>query len=225
MRLALISDVHANAVALEAVLEDVRARGADRILCAGDVVGYYPYPNETVELFRKHEIVSIQGNHDRAILQTDVRRLAPVAGDAAIWTAFHLAPRSREYLRSLPPRTGLKAGGLSVAICHGSPRDDDQYVYEEEAGEDLLDLSRGELLVLGHTHIPYVKKLPGGLIVNPGSVGQPRDGIPRSSYTLFDTEEMKAANQRVAYDVREVAEATRAMGLPDYLAERLFTGV
>lgn len=225
MKLALISDVHANVVALEAVLDDIRARGADRILCAGDVVGYYPYPNETVELFRKHDITSIQGNHDRAVLRTDPRGLNPLAGDTAVWTALRLSASSMEYLRSLPSRTRLCVDGISVAICHGSPRDDDEYTYENEADEDLLTMAQSELLVMGHTHVPFVRKLPGGVIVNPGSVGQPRDGVPEASYALFDTGEMGATNHRVAFDIDAVAEATRSAGLPDFLAERLYHGM
>lgn len=225
MMLALISDVHANVVALEAVLDDIRARGADRILNAGDVVGYYPYPNETVELLRANGVVSIQGNHDRAVLQADAGRLNQAAGDAVLWTAGRLAASSLEHLRSLPPRAQMQVDDIAVGLYHGSPRDDDEYVYEERAGDDLLVISQSDLLVMGHTHIPYVKRLACGTIVNPGSVGQPRDGIPDAAYAIFDTDGMDAAVHRVAYDIEEVAEATGSAGLPARLAERLYSGL
>lgn len=225
MRLALISDVHANVVALEAVLDDIEVRDADMILSAGDVVGYYPYPNETVELFRARGIISIRGNHDRAVLRADPRGMNPVAGDAIMWTAFHLTASSLRYLRSLPPRAQLHADRIAVGLYHGSPRDDDEYVYEGQACKELLAMSHSELMVLGHTHIPYVKKHPGGVIVNPGSVGQPRDGVPEASYSVFDIDTNEATNHRVAYDIGKVAEATRDAGLPDRLADRLFSGL
>ncbi|MBI0583579.1 MAG: metallophosphoesterase family protein [Methanomassiliicoccus sp.] len=224
MNIALISDVHANVVALEAVLEDMGGRGVERILCAGDIVGYYPYPDETVSLLREREVMCIQGNHDRAVLSTGTGGMNPQAGSAAKWTANNIAPFSIAFLRSLPRHLSLELGGVRVAMYHGAPFDDDHYIFEDEAEEVLLRMAGCELLVLGHTHVPYIKRFPGGTIVNPGSVGQPRDGDPDACYAIFDTDRRRAAYLRVPYDIERVAERTVGSGLPRPLADRLWSG-
>jgi putative phosphoesterase len=224
MKLGLISDVHANLIALTAVLEDMRDRGIERVVSAGDVVGYYPYPNETVALFHEWDIDSIQGNHDRAVLSADASNFNPAARNAVSWTAAHLNRASMDYLRGLPRRLLLTIDGMRVAVVHGAPFDDDYYLYEEESQESLLTMAKAELLVLGHTHVPFIKRYPSGTVVNPGSVGQPRDGDPEASYAIFDTTSRKTINRRVAYDIEAVASRTREVGLPGMLADRLSLG-
>lgn len=224
MKLALISDVHANLIALRAVLEDMEGRGVDTILCAGDVVGYYPYPVQTISMFLERRIISIQGNHDRAVLNAGDLNLNPMASSAVVWTAKHIDDRSLEFLRSLPRRLSTVLDGVRVAVYHGAPFDDDHYVFEDEADEDLLTMARCDLLVLGHTHVPFIRRHPSGIIVNPGSVGQPRDSDPDSSYAIYDTERRRAVYLRVPYDISEVAEHTLSAGLPRSLAERLGHG-
>ena len=224
MMVALISDVHANLVALAAVLDDMNGRGIERIISAGDVVGYYPYPNETVALFRERGVLSIQGNHDRAVVTANGSAFNPAASNAVTWTASQLSATSLDYLRQLPRHLSLRVGGVRIAVFHGMPTDDDRYLYEEECYENLLALSKSDVLVLGHTHVPFIKRYPSGTIINPGSVGQPRDGDPEASYAIFDTSTRKAANRRVAYDIDEVASRTRAAGLPGMLADRLSLG-
>lgn len=225
MKVALISDVHANVVALAAVLEDIDTRGVDAIVSAGDVVGYYPYPNETIGLFRERGIRSIQGNHDRAVLSADPAYFNPWAASAVFWTARQLTEASVDYLRSLPRKLGLELDGTRIAVYHGAPFDDDYYLYEDEAQEFTLNMSKSDLLVLGHTHIPFIRRFSSGVIVNPGSVGQPRDGDPEASYAVFDTATGKARNMRVAYDIEKVATKTREAGLPKSLADRLWQGI
>lgn len=224
MKLALISDVHANVVALRAVLEDMDERSVDAVLCAGDVVGYYPCPVETVSLFRERRIISIQGNHDRAVLSAGDMHFNPAAASAVMWTARHIDQASREFLRGLPRSLHIERGEMRVAIYHGAPFDDDHYVFEDEADKELLDMARCDLLVLGHTHVPFIRRYASGMIVNPGSVGQPRDGDPDASYAIFDTERRRAALLRVPYDLEEVVERTLSAGLPRALAERLRRG-
>ncbi len=225
MRLALISDVHANVVALRSVLDDISDQGADRIVSAGDIVGYYPYPNETIDLFRSNNILSILGNHDVAVLSIDPSTMSSMASSAVIWTAKQLNAASRKFLLSLERRDRARFDGLSILICHGSPFDDDQYIYEDEADSSLLDESKADVLVLGHTHVPYVNRFDKGIIINPGSVGQPRDGNALSSYTIFDTISKEAENHRVGYDIDKVAKRVIEEGLPEELAERLSFGI
>ncbi len=224
MKIALISDVHANLIALKAVLRDMEERGVDTILCAGDVVGYYPYPVETISLLRERHVTSIQGNHDRAVLNAWDNNLNPMARSAVTWTANHIGERSREYLRGLPRHISIELDGVRVAVYHGAPFDDDHYVFEDEADESLLAMAKCDLLVLGHTHVPFIRRYPSGVIVNPGSVGQPRDGDPDSSYAIFDTARERAMYLRVPYDISEVVERTLKVGLPRSLAERLELG-
>jgi len=224
MKLALISDVHANLIALRAVLEDVTTRGVDAILCAGDVVGYYPYPVETIALFRERHITSIQGNHDRAVINAGSLDLNPMASSAVAWTASNIDAPSLSFLRGLPRSLRIERDGVRIAIYHGAPFDDDHYVFEDEANEDLLRMAECDLLVLGHTHVPFIRRYGRGMIVNPGSVGQPRDGDPDASYAIYDTERRTATYLRIPYDITEVVERTLNAGLPRSLADRLRRG-
>jgi putative phosphoesterase len=224
MKLALISDVHANIVALRAVLDDMDGRGVDGILCAGDVVGYYPYPVETVSLFRAEHITSIQGNHDRAVISAGGLDLNPMASSAVMWTASNIDALSMSFLRSLPRNLLIERDGVRIAVYHGAPFDDDHYVFEDEADESLLRMAGCDLLVLGHTHIPFIRRYAKGTIVNPGSVGQPRDGDPDACYAIYDTESRRAIYLRVPYDITEVVERTLSAGLPTSLADRLRRG-
>ncbi len=224
MKIALISDVHANLVALKAVLEDMEGRDVEKILSAGDVVGYYPFPNETVSLFRDRLIISIQGNHDRAVLSTGDPRMNPWANSAVSWTLAHLSESSVEYIRTMPRHRSMSIDGTSIALYHGAPFDDDYYLFEEEATEEVLQSTGCSLLVLGHTHVPFIKRYRSGMILNPGSIGQPRDGDPDSCYAIYDTETHKAFLLRVPYDIGAVAEMTIQAGLSSSLANRLYVG-
>lgn len=224
MKLALISDVHANLIALRAVLKDMDDRGVDAILCAGDVVGYYPYPVETISLFQERHVTSIRGNHDRAVVSAGRLDLNPMASSAVVWTAGHIDAPSLSFLRGLPRNLHIERGGVRIAIYHGAPFDDDHYVFEDEADESLLRMASCDLLVLGHTHVPFIRRHPKGMIVNPGSVGQPRDGDPDACYAIYDTERRRAIYLRVPYDIAEVMERTIGVGLPSSLADRLMYG-
>ena len=174
MRVAFLSDVHANLPALRAVLEELDRQGVDRIFHAGDIVGYYPFPNETIRDFQAHGIITILGNHDRAALHANASGLNPMASTAARWTARHLDENSLKFLRSLRPDLNVFIGALRASMFHGSPRDDDEYVYEIEADEGLIDRCGCRLLVLGHTHIPYVvTDVTGGPSSTRGRWGSP----------------------------------------------------
>ncbi len=162
MRVAFLSDVHANLPALRAVLEELDRQGVDRIFHAGDIVGYYPFPNEIIREFQAHGIITILGNHDRAALHANASGMNPMASTAARWTARHLDENSLMFLRTLRPDLNVFIGALRASMFHGSPRGDDEYVYEIEADEGLIDRCGCRLLVLGHTHIPYRgKDVPG----------------------------------------------------------------
>jgi putative phosphoesterase len=223
--LAIIADIHSNLPALEVVMEQIAQEGVDQILCAGDIVGYGPYPNEVIERLKGIEITAIQGNHDRAVLSHDSSNMNIQAQDAVWWTIDNLKQDSHDYLAQLHAKRSFSWNGLRMGIFHGSPRNDDEYIPEESADEELLALAKSDFLVLGHTHVPFVKSLDQGTIVNPGSVGQPRDGDPRASLTIYDHRLRRFEVKRLAYDIDRVAEAMRASGLPSFLSMRLYSGI
>jgi putative phosphoesterase len=225
VRYAIMSDVHANIHALERVMEDVDSQGADVIICAGDLVGYYPFPNEVVGEMRKRNAICIAGNHDRACVNLDTFNMNPLAANAIFWTVKHISDASMNYLSKLRPRATLNLGGTAAAMFHGSPSNDDEYVFEEDANADLIQLARAQIVISGHTHVPYVKRIPEGVLVNPGSVGQPRDGDPRASYLIYEERERDFVLRRIEYPVEEAAKAVASAGLPDYLGARLMSGI
>ncbi len=225
MRLAVLSDVHSNLPALQAVLADVDRVGAEGIWVAGDLVGYNPRPNEVLELLRSRRVRAIRGNHDRAALGGDTSWFNELAAAAIRWTRIQLTPASVGYLKELEDRTrGAMPEGL-VAMYHGSPRNDDEYVFPWAADESVVRMAGAPFVILGHTHFPMVLPFRSGLLVNPGSVGQPRDGNPRAAWGVLDLTRRRFDVRRVTYDIDAVATEIRRAGLPNELADRLYSGV
>ena len=225
MRYAIISDIHSNIHALDMVLQDIDDQGADVIICAGDLVGYCPFPNEVIDALKDRRAICISGNHDRACANLDTFNMNPLAAKAIFWSVKNITEEGMGYLRRLMPSARLNLGGIAAAMFHGSPRMDDEYVFEEDADAGLLQIAKAEIMISGHTHVPYVKRLPQGILVNPGSVGQPRDGDPRASYLLFDERGQEFALRRIEYPTKEAASAVRSAGLPEFLGERLLSGI
>ncbi len=224
---AVISDVHSNLEALEKVLADV---GGMKVFCLGDIVGYGANPNEVVELVRKKGVTSVMGNHDYAAVTADTRMFNPRAAMSANWTTRELTGSNLDYLRSLPRQVRLELGGVKAFLTHGSP-DDTLWEYVHPVTHSQLFgyyLSKLGvcLLGLGHTHIPFVWKGNEGIVFNPGSVGQPRDGDRRASFAIVASGDDSASVQvrRVDYDYEEAAEKIRERGLPEQNASRLSRG-
>ncbi|MEM3030975.1 MAG: metallophosphoesterase family protein [Candidatus Micrarchaeia archaeon] len=230
MRVALISDAHANLPALLEVLRKIDALAPDGILCAGDVVGYNPFPNEVVGELRKRKIPCVMGNHDWACLSGDTGWFNPSAAAAIEWTRERLTRENMEWIAKLPKRIEKNLGGLRVLVVHGSPDDElFEYVFQEDAEERAERwLGETDVLVLGHTHVPMGLGVEIGgkerMIVNPGAVGQPRDGNPRASLAVLDTEEFKCEWGRAEYDAGGVRDEIRRQGLPPELGDRLLAG-
>ena len=224
MLAGLIADVHSNAVALRAVLSVLDAMGAEKILHAGDIVGYNPYPDETIELFKKKKIISILGNHDRALITGDTSDFNPYAAAALKWTGRVISPGNIDYIRGLKNVERIILQGKRIALVHGSPRDVDEYIYPDDAEPGFLSAVNCHVLVLGHTHVQFKKEYPEGIIINPGSVGQPRDGDPRAAFSVFDTETGKVKLERTSYDIEKVIEDMHSAHLPEELALRLKAG-
>ena len=225
MRLAILADIHANLPALEAVLREVDRSGPDAIWIAGDLVGYNPWPNEVLAVLRGRRLRAIRGNHDRAAVTGNTAGFNDLAVAAIRWTRIVLTPGSVTYLKELEDRARVTTTAGDLAMYHGSPRHDDEYVWPWTASEDLVAMARARVVILGHTHVPIAFAFRSGLLVNPGSVGQPRDHDPRASWGLLDTDLMTFEVRRVRYDVESVARAILQAGLPNALADRLRYGV
>ncbi|HEX7083240.1 MAG TPA: metallophosphoesterase family protein [Gaiellaceae bacterium] len=241
MRVAVLSDIHANLHALEAVLADVDAERPDAIWCLGDVVGYGPRPNECCDAVRERAALSLCGNHDLAVLgRIPVGDFSGDAAAAAAWTREALGEAQRGWLETLEPL----AQQDGVELFHGSPRDPVwDYVLSEEAAVVALELTSARVVLVGHSHVALAlgwngNDLVGGLapagtapepadrrwLLNPGSVGQPRDGDPRAAWVLLDSESGRASFRRVPYDLQATQGEIRAAGLPGALADRLARG-
>jgi putative phosphoesterase len=224
MLVGLIADVHSNAVALREVLSILDAVGAEEILHAGDIIGYNPYPDETVELFKKKKIISILGNHDRALITGNASGFNPYAAAALKWTKNMMSLDNIDYIRGLENVEHINVKGIRITLVHGSPKDPDEYIYPEDVESDLLKADNCEILILGHTHVQFKKEYPEGIILNPGSVGQPRDGDPRAAFAVLDTETGKIKLERASYDIEKVIEDMLSAHLPEKLAFRLRAG-
>lgn len=236
----ILSDIHANLEALEAVLRDARGR-YDQILCLGDLVDYGADPNAIIEWARTNVRVIIRGNHDKACCGDDpLEHFHPAARASAMWTRAVLSPDQTAYLERLP-RGPLRYEDFD--LVHGSPADEDEYLVTTSDAEGAREAIGAELTLFGHTHIQggflvarrAVKRIaPDGVLelepdhyylVNPGSVGQPRDGDPRAAYVLYSPAAHIIEYRRVEYDVEKAAEKILAAGLPQQLAARLFAGI
>jgi predicted phosphodiesterase len=241
MRVAVVSDIHSNLHALEAVLAAIDAEPVDELWCLGDLVGYGPKPNECCAIVQARATVCLCGNHDLAVRGTiDLVEFSGDAGTAAAWTREVLADEARAFLDSLEP-AGRAAG---VALFHGSARDPVwDYVLSDEAAITTFMLTEEPLVLVGHSHAALQialreTALEGGLapdgtdlelsdarwLLNPGSVGQPRDGDPHAAYLLLDLDARRASFRRVAYDVELTQAEMREAGLPKALIERLALG-
>jgi diadenosine tetraphosphatase ApaH/serine/threonine PP2A family protein phosphatase len=244
VRYALIADIHSNLTAFQAVLGDVEARGGvAEIWCLGDVVGYGPDPHQCIELLGQYEHVCVAGNHDwAAINKLDTAYFNPVAAAACHWTAQQLADEDRAYLGNLP--LTIKKGDFT--LVHGSPREPIwEYLLSIREAEENRAHFETKFCLIGHSHVPLVFKYgesgkcslsplsDGGevtlgearLIINPGGVGQPRDGDPRASYAIYDEETRAVTLHRVAYDIRATQKRMMKHGLPMPLVTRLSYGM
>ncbi|RJX19292.1 MAG: metallophosphoesterase [Desulforudis sp.] len=237
-RIAVISDIHGNLPAFNAVLADIDRIEVNGIYCTGDLVGYGPFPNEVVSLIRERAIPTVLGNYDDGVAfnrmacgcdYPDPETMA--VGSASIdWTKANLSEENRNFLRSLPARKRVSLGTTDILLVHGSPRALNEYLYEESIPDLLPELKRAshfDVLVAGHTHRPYVWQAESVLVVNPGSVGQPRDGDPRAAYALLGTGDkgkVTASIVRVNYDIDRTVQAIKVVGLPESLGSTLVRG-
>ena len=243
MRVAVVSDIHANRHAFEAVLADLETASVDEVWCLGDLVGYGAEPDGCVELARARAAICLAGNHDLAVTGAlGIEEFSRGAAIAARWTRRTIRDENLTFLRRLEP-AGEDAG---IGLYHASPRDPIwEYVLTVPLAERCLDAAPQRVSLIGHSHIALAFGRPaagepvtvsparggdhaslaeGEWLLNPGSVGQPRDGDPRAAWLVLDLAEQRAEGRRTEYDIAGAAAAIRTAGLPDSLAERLGYG-
>jgi predicted phosphodiesterase len=241
MRIGIISDIHANLEALEAVLQDIKLRKIDGIWCLGDIVGYGANPNECIDIVRSNNITCVMGNHEHLISGVDVSDDFYLYADEHIsWTRSVVTKENLAYIHNLPIKIELE----KVTLVHGSPKQPFDYIISMFEAEEAIPYLKTPLCFMGHSHIPMVatfkdykhKKLRyvknrGRIVlsnsiefINPGSVGQPRDENPESSYMIYDTETNSVLNRRIKYDVCKARKKIIDAGLPVWLGDRLLVG-
>jgi diadenosine tetraphosphatase ApaH/serine/threonine PP2A family protein phosphatase len=245
VRYLILSDLHSNREALEAVARDVKGSYA-QALCCGDLVGYGADPNAVVDWVRANCAMAVRGNHDRASAGIEVLEwFNPAARAAAAWTQQALTPENREYLGGLP-KGPLEVEGFGLA--HGSASDEDEYLLNADEALNAFAYLESRLVFFGHTHVQggyvwnraRVETIPAPLarkrrknlriepdcayLINPGSVGQPRDGDPRAAFAIYDSDTRVVTYRRVTYDVEAAQRKIRDAGLPPVLADRLSAG-
>jgi len=240
VRAGIISDIHSNLPALEKVLEDIDARGADEIFCLGDIVGYGANPQECLALVREKCTKVVAGNHDLGVVgKADLSRFSTSARIAAEWTADVLDFDERKYLAELP----LKIEDGDMCLVHASPREPARWEYLNFISmlPGQFASFNGKNCFVGHSHKPLIwndfgeKIIPDNratfqleegtrYFVNAGSIGQPRDGDPRTGYVLFDDVSSELTFVRLDYDIKKASDAVEKAGLPEKLASRLYRG-
>ncbi|QTX33375.1 YfcE family phosphodiesterase [Aminithiophilus ramosus] len=235
MRVTLISDVHGNLPALEAVLAHARARRGGPLWNGGDDTGYGPFPHEVLALLRPLEKRAVRGNYDEKVLKAPVkseawyRKKNPLKARNFIWTHDALDDADRAYLASLPRQLAFDAAGLRVLLVHASPLSSSEPLGPDTPDERLAVIAaeaKADLVVVGHSHRPFARRVGGTWFVNPGSVGRPEGGDPRASYALLDIVDGRVyvTHHRVAYDVSACLAALRRAGLPEGLGRVLAEG-
>jgi len=246
MRLAIIADIHSNREALDSVLARIDQEGVDAILNLGDLVGYNASPNECLELLQGRNVWNLAGNHDLALFDPErAQNFNIIAYEALMWCRQQVRPEFLEFLQGLPLLRKLPGSFLA---CHGTPANPDTYIAYHFQGKrvlkDLYTHSGLRVCFFGHTHrrALWYRDIRGKValrpispatmqlspeehyLINPGSVGQPRDGNPEAAYAIFDDEEFSIQFKSAPYDVRGAQRRILAAGLPPYLAERLAMG-
>jgi putative phosphoesterase len=226
---AFLSDIHGNLPALEAAFADAKRRGAGQMVSAGDMTGYGPFPSEVCHFLEKHRIPAVIGNYDRKVIEVAKEGSHVTAGmkekkrRILLWTVAHLDDQALRYLIGLPEHLNLRVGGYGLSVFHGSPVSVDDAIYPSITRQGLetkLGGRQPDIVVCGHTHIPFVKRIGSTLIVNCGSAGHPVDGDPRPAYALVHTEQGAPCRGRIVrfeYDRNRTIAALEKSSLPKAL--------
>lgn len=238
-KITIFGDIHGNLPALNAVMADMGSRGGETLYCLGDLVGYGTHPNEIIDIIREREIPTLMGNYDQGVgnnsddcgcaYTTDIARQN---GEKSIaWTNAHTTDENKAFLRGLHEHIPVKLGDYNILLVHGSPRKINEYMYADRPEayfERIMDGIDADVLVCGHTHLPYHKVLPSGRqVINAGSVGKPKDSNPNACYVNLSIQdgELVVDFIRIPYDVEQAARDIEAAdGMPDAFAQMLRDG-
>lgn len=227
VKIAVLSDVHANLQALEKVIQDAEARRVDVLLNAGDSIGFGPCPNEVVELLCEKYVLSILGNYDMKVIEGKVKAKGE-KNRALKFARKELAKSCESYLYSLPRELRLEVASKKLLITHGSPESIEEHIYHDTPVERLkvlADTVKADFIIVGHSHEQFSKQADGTCFINPGSVGRPGDGNPQAAYAILNFDPFKVEFVRLDYDVEAAADALRKKGLPESFAQMLLCGV
>lgn len=231
MKIAVISDVHANIYALINILEDIDDQKVDTIICLGDLVGYGPHPNEVVSTIRRRHILCIKGNYDSSVVdnQYSYIRETELNSFSLPWTVNELREENRIYLNNLPNSISLDILNKKILFVHGSPNKVNEYLLENgENTAKVMDELNEDVLVCAHTHLPVAKEFNNKVYVNCGSVGKPKIGRPNSTYCILDVTAdsgVKVQIKEVEYDVKKIVKDMTMLDFPSQLIESFRTGV
>lgn len=235
MKIALIGDVHANLAALEAVLNDMAEKGVDMVISTGDYMGYGPNPEEVVQLLRHIEVMGVAGNYDLKVLKVKKklrkwrRKRNPKKWDPFLWDFKELSPSAKEYLETLPRERRFSLCGKRFLLTHGSPQKINEALKPDTADLRLAELAEftgAEVIITGHSHIAFSRKVKGTWFINPGSVGRPVDGDPRASYAILQVKPgyFHFSNYRVDYNIEQTVENLVKKGFPRSKGEMFIKG-
>lgn len=236
MKIAIITDIHSNIFALEAVLEDIKNKGIENIYCLGDLVGYGPFPNEVINLIKENNIPTIQGNYDQSVGEDlfacgcdykDGKTMA-LGTKSLHWSQENTTDENKKWLRELPEKIEFEVKGRKILLVHGSPRKNNEYLYEDSKElEEIADIIRANIMICGHTHKPFHKNVDGIHMINAGSVGKPKHGNPNATYMIIDvySDDIKTQIVEVLYDYEKMATAIEDSEIPSEFADKIRNGV
>lgn len=239
MRIAIFSDIHGNIEALKEVIEDIKRAEVDRMYCLGDLVGYGPHPNQVIELIRKSNIETIMGNYDQGVgYDLDdcgcayTTKEEQKLGDQSLnWTKNKVTDQNKEFLKNLKEKIKFEVDGKNILLVHGSPRKINQYLFfnhPERSIKKMMEQFEADIMVCGHTHIPYVKKIDDKLLINDGSVGKQKPYNKKqkyhskeAKYVIIDIKEnsINTEIRSLSYDYEKVAVEINESKLPDHFAD------
>lgn len=224
MKVAFVSDIHSNLPALEAVRADIEDKNPELVVCLGDIVGYNAWPSECLEIVQEWCDVVLQGNHDREVKTPSLYKENEMAHQGLLHARDELSEEQIAYLSDLPERREVSWGEYEYVLVHSHPKNTDQYVRPREFPNLRRYLDDFDGCFLGHTHIQHKAMIDNRLLVNPGSVGQPRDKDNRAAYAVLDAERNQIEQHRVEYDIDSVITGVEDAGLPSDTGVRLLDG-
>lgn len=231
MKIAVISDIHANIYALINVLNDIDTEKVDTIICLGDLVGYGPHPNETISMIKRRNILCIKGNYDKSVADNDFSYIkeTEINKFSLPWTLEELRAENRFYLKGLPSSLILKVGDKNLLFVHGSPSSINEYLLVDENNtKEYMNSINEDILVCAHTHLPAIKEIKNKMYINTGSVGKPKIGRPNSTYCIINIDNENKVETRfkeISYEVKKIIKDMTMLKFPPTLIQSFEKGI